>query len=541
MKGGEDSLGSEMASPKKLHFSGVQSDEENSSIIVNGGHDDTRIIRELKRPKMVKSNSSRRSLGDISVSSMNASTLQDQQKSQSPFRSTSGTSLTLESVDSASGDDDEIASDVGSDVSSVARLKGWLDDFGKQNRVHYERNNNLHKTMSIDSDCEADLSVAKLKGWLDDFGKQHKEHYKRNNRTEKPSVPPKPPVSSTPIVKSTPSSLMSSSVKPKTSTRIDPATAAAESRKGPTKTPVRIIKSRHNDVQATNDGYASVKKLSAWLADDPTSDKKTCTVRRGMNVIAKSRAFEKDLANVIVEEASIVRGHVSHKAKQIKSAFSEEDETKDETTAAVKVTDKKKWLESAFQKDGSVSAGAKDGTRAMSVSEKKAWLQQAFKKEEEKQRQAKAEAESAGGSEITSIAPAKTPTVRTTQMNQHPATVPSKPSSRTVVPQPAVEAPASAVKPSVDGDESPVDFKAARERLLQRSAENGNPVKILSKVDMKRNKFERINQENRRKSAAHGLLKPTWDNADPSVGPSNSYTKTFVDNVAPKKSFEELP
>jgi len=44
-------------------------------------------------------------------------------------------------------------------------------------------------------------------------------------------------------------------------------------------------------------------------------------------------------------------------------------------------------------------------------------------------------------------------------------------------------------------------------------------------------------------------LKPSWDNpaelkasgSDVSDAPSDSYIKTYVPDIAPKKSFEELP
>jgi hypothetical protein len=67
-----------------------------------------------------------------------------------------------------------VDSDTTSSDLSVARLKGLLDDFGKQNRAHYEKYNpndmKIQNTPSVDSDCESDVSVARLKGWLDDFG-----------------------------------------------------------------------------------------------------------------------------------------------------------------------------------------------------------------------------------------------------------------------------------------------------------------------------------------------------------------------------------
>ena len=76
---------------------------------------------------------------------------------------------------------------------------------------------------------------------------------------------------------------------------------------------------------------------------------------------------------------------------------------------------------------------------------------------------------------------------------------------------------------------------------MKRSAQNGNPVEVINKVQLRKQKFEKIEAEIRKKSDPMGLLKPTWEQAASEVGPSTSYTKHFVDNIAPKTSFENLP
>jgi hypothetical protein len=91
------------------------------------------------------------------------------------------------------------------------------------------------------------------------------------------------------------------------------------------------------------------------------------------------------------------------------------------------------------------------------------------------------------------------------------------------------------------GFEEVVDFKAAREKLLQRSAQNGNPVTVFSKVQRRKQKFERLQQEVRRSSNPMGLLKPTWEHPSTDDRPTTAYKKRFVDNVAPRKSFGDLP
>jgi hypothetical protein len=135
-------------------------------------------------------------------------------------------------------------------------------------------------------------------------------------------------------------------------------------------TPVRIsTKVEDAEVQATNDGYASVAKLSAWLADDPTKAKQRVKqIRRGANVIAKSRKFDKELANVKIIEADTLcrRGHVREKQHWLieqQLAASDDDAASIsgashrttsttygglETSSAISVQDKKEWLANAF-------------------------------------------------------------------------------------------------------------------------------------------------------------------------------------------------
>jgi hypothetical protein len=92
-------------------------------------------------------------------------------------------------------------------------------------------------------------------------------------------------------------------------------------------------------------------------------------------------------------------------------------------------------------------------------------------------------------------------------------------------------------------DDSSVDFRAARNALVQRSKLNGHKVQVVNKVYLRAKKYEKLEEDyNRRKSSVHGLLKPTWDLTDTTKGcPSDSYERHFVSDVAPKKSFEDLP
>jgi hypothetical protein len=51
-----------------------------------------------------------------------------------------------------------------------------------------------------------------------------------------------------------------------------------------------------------------------------------------------------------------------------------------------------------------------------------------------------------------------------------------------------------------------------------------------------------MEKETKRRSGAFGLLKPSWEQVDRTEGrPSNAYGKKYVEDIVPKKSFEELP
>jgi hypothetical protein len=172
-------------------------------------------------------------------------------------------------------------------------------------------------------------------------------------------------------------------------------------------TPVRISsKVPDADVQATNNGYASVAKLSAWLADDPTKAKQRVKqIRRGANVIAKSRKFDKELANVKIIEADTMcrRGLVREKQhwlieqQQLAAAASADDDASIsassqrtasttygglETSSAISVQDKKEWLTNAFTSSQPPKARAKtdvgsfeDEVESVTVRAKQIWRQ----------------------------------------------------------------------------------------------------------------------------------------------------------------------
>lgn len=488
--------------------------------------------------------------------------------------------------------------------------------------------NDINPTESEDygSDCGTETStVSARREWLKQFGKSHENTFptsttKSHTERKFDSVPraPLPP---------------RSAVKPPTSA-LKPSIPVAphSTTKVPTEprrnfTPVRKPKTtRQETIEATNDGYASVAKLSEWLAADPTSTKKKKHVRRGRNVIARSRKFEKDLENVIVVENHITRGSVSKHKEWLQGAFHDESDneeaasvtgsdlryTKSDTggcdASSISVSDKKDWLKNVFKKATDQSGEEEadedeprseiitdDAASSLSVSDKKDWLKNAFKKGEGPnrpkglphgkaksdvmhnrgesrdevaarakrrflERSKRAAAERAASTTPTKRAPRYRPSVDGQQVrvvaseglahqeNNEPAKRSDK-EERTGPPtgsgvEPVHKLDSDVVEPNdrVEEDKTPVDFRAARELLIRRGRNNGNDMRVVNKVYMKKNKFERMEKEIRRRSGANGLLKPAWEQSVPDSGrPSDTYEKKYVSDIAPKKSFEELP
>ena len=185
--------------------------------------------------------------------------------------------------------------------------------------------------------------------------------------------------------------------KPLSITQKDAAKARLH-RQGIRGTPIRIKpRVRSQEVQATDSGYASVAKLSAWLADDPTSTKKVKHVRRGRNVISMSRKFEKDLEGVILEENNIATGAVKEKKNWLKSAFVHEEDGDDSSRhhddsrhyhdhhdrhMMMMRTQPVNHLDDDCARSEFVVSN--DAASSISVSDKKKWLQSAFKKEDQR-------------------------------------------------------------------------------------------------------------------------------------------------------------
>ena len=245
------------------------------------------------------------------------------------------------------------------------------------------------------TDIPVPSSVKKLKGWLSDFEQKQKEHYERiphhNSNNPNPnaaassssatpsrrdptaSSPAPTPAQNSAAVAAMARAVPHTDVVKARSTSMNSSTTSTKNAATPgrmlfgaTNSRSGIPSIRHTTssggVEATNDGYASVSKLSAWLEDDPTSKKKGMPLahRRGRNVSLKSRKFEPLPQNDATRTVEFRRNGVSERKQWLESAFKKDDESKKVGSGdGMSVADRKKWLQGAFAKKDDNGGGHK--------------------------------------------------------------------------------------------------------------------------------------------------------------------------------------
>jgi hypothetical protein len=160
---------------------------------------------------------------------------------------------------------------------------------------------------------------------------------------------------------------------------------ATESAKKPKKPPTIVAapvrfrmkpKLRQEDVEATDDKRVSVKTLSAWISDDPFEQKKLRHIRSGAKVIAKSRVFESDKALAASRKVDIKAGSVHERQAWLSGAFKHEEdgECRPKPPLASNVP---RPYQNKVKKEESPEKTLK------TVKEKKEWLNNAFKKNDQ--------------------------------------------------------------------------------------------------------------------------------------------------------------
>ena len=527
------------------------------------------------------------------------------------------------------------SSDCGTEVSSVSARREWLLQFGKEHETKGFRNIKSTTTTTPAYNTRPNTTVP-MTGEVTDKKNVNSEEESRDDQCEgaqnrsdgsnstalpqvlhqngsnpgsKTVVRPGLPKPSTPDI----------SKMPKASTNMRKCTPhfTVGATAGGVATTRRVVRNyspkdlrlqkqqANRDVQATDEGYASVAKLSQWLASDPTSTKKKKQVRRGANVISKSRKFEKDQENVIIVENHISRGAVSDKKQWLQNAFRSEDghdddERRSEVSssiassrytksevgirriAAPSFASTMETQSHAFRNNSPAEHGQRyssaqseiitdDAASSLSVADKKDWLKNAFKNNQKMAAPSSAgvpprsygyskaqtdivhdRLELGSGSAASVRAKMRFKERSARKLHSSPMKSPN--------PQPAVQEKNTNHKPPVESaqndeeitdskmaicleDTTSVNFKAARESLIGRSMQNGQKVEAATKVQQQKNKLEKLEVKNRRKSDMNGpLKKPTWDCVQSSSRrPSTVYEKKYVPDIAPKKSFEDLP
>lgn len=198
-----------------------------------------------------------------------------------------------------------------------------------------------------EGDSVAPNTVAKLKDWLIEFEQKNKEH--STKKQPKNSVEPRRETQRFSMATGSPrSSTKSGSHQWSSASKVPISMAAAPSSPvnqhvdfirddTPCDTPVQCALRKFdphkekptitkNEVEATNDGYAPVHKLSEWLAAKPFEEKKKTPSKgslRGSSI--KSFTSGRDQQQLPVTDPALI-------------------------DTSVDVSDKKKWLENAFQK-----------------------------------------------------------------------------------------------------------------------------------------------------------------------------------------------
>lgn len=476
---------------------------------------------------------------------------------------------------------------------SKSRVSTVGNEENQENMIQSCQTPLLSTPSKRDSTVDAPSTVSARREWLRDFGNKSMEHY-HSGASRKPTNF-EAHKSCDVLLRS-----ISKGKRPMTSSAAaDSSNATQQNIAQPIKrnfTPRKKLPVAHNGVEATDDGVASVAKLSQWLASDPT--KKVVNVRRGRQVSYKSRNFERGRENVIVRENHIQRGSVTDKKNWLKQAFhaADEEEQVDELTSRLNrqyaksevgvydpsstryakseiavsrpsnmtVAAKKDWLRKAFKSAADASNEDQkdqeeprsfiitdDAASCLSVSDKKSWLQSAFKKSEgtpskksggASQRFSGAASDivhSRGESRDEIAARAKkrflqrstragasgnvgTPSKRIPVRNSPVRHTPTKhtPTKRRAGTDPRVLGPqieekidemprmdrtndstenrfncsGSIVEPkrilAVEEDKTSVDFRAARELLVQRGRKNAKRIEVVNKVYFKKTKFE---------------------------------------------------
>jgi hypothetical protein len=453
-------------------------------------------------------------------------------------------------------------------------------------------------TMTVSSDCGTTEGsvVASLREKLLDFEQKNHHHYLKNiiipskDELEKPLRPKVKPSTKekpgpTPLPKHTADALVRRMTDHTYSVSTSSMSTPSIFHQRSTPVRLRIKATPVENVQATNEGYASVAKLSKWLADDPTSTKKVKQLRRGANIIAKSRKFDKVLANAEIEHViprnCVTRSKIllqkaissdegddnttynnGDKSFSLQSKATNPDWTKLGTTASLSVSDKKKWLSHAFQNGPSAETNdsfaihpqirmgtGKAKTEIVSstrdseigISAKEKWRQRTTPTKVPATKHDKLLTPTSIKHEVEPMHEISTQVNNQSEplgmlkahnldtVKRHNGSLSSFTDVRQAI-----------VQDNNNNDGNVVDFHSARDMLVQRSKANGNDVDIMTAFQRRKARFQQLEKDSLHRQslsvcAKNNIYKTNWDTTN------HGYTKTYKEDIAPKKSLNDLP
>jgi len=321
-------------------------------------------------------------------------------------------------------------------------------------------------------------------------------------------------------------------------------------RRASSSVPSWVSEKKKEEVKATDTGYASVASLSKWLEADPTSEKKKRHVRRGRNIISKTRQFEKDGADLIVMENQISRGAVGNKKKWLENAFQgieedEEDDISSTFSGYVKseIGRSARFCPSYNRQGAQTEIITDDAASNMSVTDKKDWLKKAFVKNSEDRKnhghttsqtdimhnrgpprdevasRAKLRFKERSARKLMDVTTSTRPSGKvpptafsTNAFKDTNRVVPKEKgiveSDKELTTEPKI------VHNSESIVEEEMDFRSARDLIVQRSNRNGYDTQVkkgISRGSLRMKRNEKLDMDSQNSWGGGLVLKPSWD------------------------------
>ena len=300
------------------------------------------------------------------------------------------------------------------------------------------------------------------------------------------------------------------------------ATASSSPLKGSAKTSptttvqIEMPNFRTFNVKATDEFKAPVAKLARWLASNPTkSPKKYLQVRKGQNVFEKSRNFEEVIQQEWGKDLNIPNGAVSGKMHLFQSS-KQERPAWNETTRVVSTyslhVDSVKGKKTEHLKNPAKDVRDDDGENV------------------------DAESPMPRDDDLSDD-------VSPTSVLLFEEASSFKINTKKNEPSELEDELATVFEDSLASDGETFNEQNSYSQLdfIQSQVEE-LAYYNTNKVKMRKIALEKKERDFRSLCGPYGMMKPTWKRCNPKLGQaSDSYRRTLNGDVAPKKTFAELP